>query len=77
MNESSKPAGTEALTAAISERSGVDLEFPDWRGMQPAPATLSMEELLRYCETTFPHLRSFPGWQERRLAGRCRVEFTL
>jgi hypothetical protein len=78
MSESSEPVLNESPAPyRAAAESALGLEFPDWSGHRSAPSTLGMDEMLRYCEAMLPHVRSFPSWRERRLAGRCRVEFRL
>jgi hypothetical protein len=77
MNESSEHALNEANVPWRVNSGHEALELPDWSGQRQAPSTLSMDEMLRYCEASLSHVRSFPGWRERRNAGRCRVEFVL
>ena len=77
MSESSGVVLNEAGVPYRVTSSAAALEFPDWNGQRRAPSTLGMDEMLRYCEANLSHVRSFPGWRERRGAGRCRVEFVL
>lgn len=75
MSESLKPAPDRP--PASETFPAPELEFPDWSGQRRGPTTVSMDDMLRYSESMLPHLRSLPGWRERRLAGHCHVEFNL
>ncbi len=77
MSESSKLALNEARPPYGNTNTGEPLELPDWGGQRRAPSSLDMDEMLRYCEANLAHVRSFPGWRERRNAERCRAEFVL
>ena len=77
MKKSSQLVLNEAGLPYRTSSRAETLDLPDWSGQRRGPSTLSMDEMLRYCEANLSHVRSFPGWRERRSVGRCSVEFTL
>ena len=78
MKESSESALNEVSASyQASIDSGLDLEFPDWNGQRNRPSTLTIEQMLRYCEAMMPLVKSRPGRAEVRLKSKCDVEFIL
>ncbi|MEO8427378.1 MAG: hypothetical protein ABI651_09730 [Verrucomicrobiota bacterium] len=78
MKESSESALNEVSAAyRASIDSGLDLEFPDWNGQRVRPSTVTIDQMLRYCEAMMPLVKSKPGHAEARLKSKCDVEFSL
>jgi hypothetical protein len=78
MKESSESALNEVSAPyRTSIDSGLDLEFPDWNGQRNRPGTLTIDQMLRYCEAMMPLVKSKPGRAEARLKSKCDVEFIL
>jgi hypothetical protein len=78
MKESSESALNEAsgpYRASIDW--GLDLEFPDWNGQRDRTSTLTIDQMLRYCEAMIPLVKSKLGRAEARLKSKCDVEFIL
>jgi hypothetical protein len=63
--------------AAYTVSSGVELEFPDWRGHRASRSKLTKEQMRRYCEAILPLAKSKPGYAEMRRRAACSVEFNL
>lgn len=53
------------------------LEFPDWSGAVSEPRRLPWEAMYRRSWEALPAELVKPGFEERRLAAKCRVEFVL
>ncbi|HEX3798037.1 MAG TPA: hypothetical protein VH413_04990 [Verrucomicrobiae bacterium] len=53
------------------------LELPDPMGFESKRTPVSMDEMLRWCESCLPMWNSQPEAEERRLRGKCMVEFVL
>jgi hypothetical protein len=63
--------------APYTVSSGIDLEFPDWRGHRTSTSKLSKEQMRRYCEAVLPLVKSKPGYHDMRRRTACSVEFSL
>lgn len=65
-------------SAAESPDSGAGmLEFPDWSGAVSEPRRLPSDAVYRRSLAALPFELAKPGFEERRLATKCRVEFVL
>ena len=53
------------------------LEFPDWSGAVSEPRRLPWEVVYQRSLAALPFELAKPGFEERRLASKCRVEFVL
>ena len=57
--------------------SALDLEFPDWSGMERCPPTASMEKIHKLSLSLQSRIPSSPDLEEQRLKDKVSVEFEL
>lgn len=53
------------------------LDFPDWSGARIEPPRVALEEVYGRSLEAMEQERRVPGFEQRRLATKCRVEFVL
>ncbi|MCX8089403.1 MAG: hypothetical protein N3I86_00480 [Verrucomicrobiae bacterium] len=67
----------KASDASAPKTDPLDLELPDWSGMDDSPRPISVETAFRLCEA---YAKWFPEqakrWREQR-PEKCTVEFVL
>lgn len=52
----------------------IELEFPDWSGMDDTTSRLSVETAFRLCEE---YAQRYPAFRRQRDDDKCDVEFIL
>jgi hypothetical protein len=78
MTDSCDPLNPELTSCAPTNvATALALEFPDWSGHRAAPPSVTAEEMHRYNESLLRFATAVPGFEERRLAAKVRVEFVL
>ena len=75
MTEPLQPSA--AIVSDPSQRQTPDLEFPDWSAAVSEPRRLPWDAIYRRSWEALPFERAKPGFEERRLASKCHVEFVL
>ena len=70
-----KPSRRSAAEPAPADSSA--LEFPDWSAAVSEPRRLPWDALYQRSLEALPFELAKPGFEERRLATKCRVEFVL
>ena len=53
------------------------LKFPDWSGAVSEPRRLPWDAIYQRSLAALPSALAAPGFEARRLATKCRVEFVL
>jgi hypothetical protein len=72
---SPSPAGKARKKAVITLEN--ILELPDPMAFQSKRSPVSLDEMIKWCESCLPMWNSQPGAEEKRLREKCHVEFVL